>query len=505
MIDTFLATLKAIGEWLVALGVQYPWLATLSALVAIIGTAVSIMLWAHRRIVGKAYRIRREVEEKNERLEADIAALKSQVKLLKERLPEAAWEVAEQERLDDNEESAIRALHRHMETEGARLSEMARQIARFHFGLVSGQDRDRHLVPAERFALLAFHLDPRDGEAGELLKEIQQLRGDMPFEHVQFTDDVLTPEDDPIYYRLPRTPEAVASLLADASTAIDRGHYRHAHALADAAFLSARRWTLGDREPLALKARYWRAMALERLGRYDQALAEIDGTEKRPGILSLREQSPDLGPTHPDTLAARHLRAQILQSLGRYDQALAEVDGTEKRPGILSLREQSPDLAPTHPDLLAARHLRASILERLGRYDQALAEIDGTEKRPGILSLREQSPDLGPTHPDLLAARHLRGAILYGLGRYEESERELRSVGAEQEEALGPTHASTLRSGHRLATTLVALGRFGEAEELLRTVIAGRRASLGDEHPDTRAAIADLEALSQKQSNEPVS
>jgi eukaryotic-like serine/threonine-protein kinase len=206
---------------------------------------------------------------------------------------------------------------------------------------------------------------------------------------VQFTDDAFIPEDDAAgYYGLPQTPEAVASLLDDARTAIVRGHCRHAHALADIAFLSARRWTLGDREPLALSARHRRAEALGRLGRYGQALTEIDGTEKRPGILSLREQSPDFGPADPFSFAARYLRAKNLVSLGN--------------------------------------------------HDQALAEIDGSDQRPGILRLREQSPDLGPTHPDTLTTRSLRGAVLSDLGRYEESERELRFVGAEQEEALGP-------------------------------------------------------------------
>ena len=145
-------------------------------------------------------------------------------------------------------------------------------------------------------------------------------------------------------------------------TAIGRGHYHHAHALADTAFLAARRWTLGDRELLALRARYWRAIALDRLGRYGQALAEIDGTEERRGILSLEEQSPDLGPNHPDTLGTRRLRARVLRALGRFGQALAEIDGTEERPGILSLEEQSPDLGPNHPDTLSTRWLRASIL-----------------------------------------------------------------------------------------------------------------------------------------------
>ena len=316
--EAFWALLAALGEWLTALAEQHPWLGPASAIVGLTGALTAFLLWLHNRIVGKARRIRREVEEKNEQLSADIAALRGEVKRLKARLPEAAWAVAEHERRDDNEEAAIRALRRHMDGEGARLSEMARQIARFHLGLVAGQDRDRHLIPAERFALLAFQLDPRHSEAGELLKEVQGARGgDAPFEHVQFTDDVAIPEDDPDYYGLPQTPDAVTALLDDAHMAILRGRFRHADALADIAYVSARRWALGDREPLALQARYWRAMALDRLGRHDQALAEIDGTDQRPGILRLREQSPDLGPTHPDTLTTRWLRADILKKLGR--------------------------------------------------------------------------------------------------------------------------------------------------------------------------------------------
>jgi tetratricopeptide (TPR) repeat protein len=359
MIDAFLAWLRALGESIAALGEEYPWLAPVSAIATIIGAAVTAILWLHRRIVGKAYRIRREVEEKNERLEADIAALKSEIKLLKGRLPEAAWELAARERLDDNEESAIRLLRRHMETEGARLSEMARQISHFHLGLVTDRDRDRQLVPAERFALLAFYLNPRDGEAGDLLKEIQQVRGEPPFEHVQFTDDVLMPEDDAgDYYGLPDSLEAVISLLDDAIKAIRRGHYQHAYALSDSAFLCARRWSLGDREPLALSARYKRALALNYLGRYSQALAEIDGANEQPGVLNIQEQNPDLGPTHPETLITRRLRAEILQRLGRYDEALAEIDGTDLRPGVLRLfRAQArprPDASPYPPHPPAA-------------------------------------------------------------------------------------------------------------------------------------------------------
>jgi tetratricopeptide (TPR) repeat protein len=350
---------------------------------------------------------------------------------------------------------------------------------------------------------------------------------------------------------LRRHVDTEGALLVDASTAIERGHYRSAHALTNTVFHSAQRWALGVREPLALTSQYWCAMALQRLGRFGEALAEIDGDDGVPGILRLYEQnrdfqpmlarilfarrlrasvllglgrylqalaeidgskdwlgalsyfqqSTDFGPMHIHTLDTRWLRADVLLALGRYDHALAEIDGVHGQQGVLRAEEQSPDLGQTHPLTLSTRSLRADVLGSLGRFDEALAEIDGTGQRLGVLSLQEQNPDLGPKHPHTLNTRSLRGAILCDLGRGEESERELRSVGAEQEEALG-VHPSTLKSAHRLARALIALSRLAEADELLRVVIAGCRDTLGDQHPHTRVAIADLKLLHQGQSQE---
>ena len=78
--DTFLSSLTALGEWLGALEEQYPWLTPVSELAGLGALAIAVMAWFRRRIVGKAYRIRREVEEKNERLEADLEARPSQIK-----------------------------------------------------------------------------------------------------------------------------------------------------------------------------------------------------------------------------------------------------------------------------------------------------------------------------------------------------------------------------------------------------------------------------------------
>ena len=354
MIAEFLARLTALGD-------QYPWLGPVSAILTIATTVFAAIVWELRKATSNANSKRREAEERCERLEDDIVAFKSEIKLLKQRLPEAAWEAVDRERRDGNEENAIGALRHHMETEGAKLGEMARQIARFHFGLVTERSGDLHLSSSPiRFAQLAFHLDPRQGEAGELLKEVQQLRGDVSFEHVMFTDDVFTAEHDPVsYHGLPQTPAAVASLIG-----------RRLEGDPTAAIIGMRTpWqtprssphagrTLGEREPMALGARYWRAVALDRLGRYELALAEIDGTDAKKGILALQEQSPDAGPEHPSTLTTRSLRARILQDLGRYGLALAEIDGTDAKKGILAPQEQNPDAGPEHPSTLTTRYLR---------------------------------------------------------------------------------------------------------------------------------------------------
>ena len=150
--------MDAFQEWFSDL-LEQSWVEPTAALIAITAAVLSVLAVVRRFIVGKAQRIldqaheiRRKAEEQTRRLQDDVAALENENRRLRQRLPEHVWELVARERRDDNEESALRILRHHMEAEGGGLSEMARQISRFHLGLVTRRDH-QHLVPAERFAL----------------------------------------------------------------------------------------------------------------------------------------------------------------------------------------------------------------------------------------------------------------------------------------------------------------------------------------------------------------
>ena len=95
---------------------------------------------------------------------------------------------------------------------------------------------------------------------------------------------------------------------------------------------------------LALQAKFVRAQVLASLGRYGEALAEIDA------LATIVAET--LGPRHPETLDARRLRASVIEFLGRYGEALAEIDA------LVPIVAEA--VGPRHPETLTTRYLRAS-------------------------------------------------------------------------------------------------------------------------------------------------
>jgi len=73
----------------------------------------------------------------------------------------------------------------------------------------------------------------------------------------------------------------------------------------------------------------------------------------------------------------------VLHSLGRYDEAVAEIDAFAPI--------EAEELSLRHPSTLATRRLRASVLQSLGRYDEVLAEIPIEAE---VLGLRHSSMPL---------------------------------------------------------------------------------------------------------------
>jgi tetratricopeptide (TPR) repeat protein len=222
--------------------------------------------------------------------------------------------------------------------------------------------------------------------------------------------------------------------------------------------------TLPIRDQIIVNARYVRASALEELGRYDEALVEINA------VALLRAEV--LGPRHSATLRTRYLRAWVLQNLGRYGEALAELDALA--PLQVELR------GARHPYTLTTRYLRAGVLQDLGRYGEALAEYETTEPI--------YSETLGARHDDVLVGRRYHAICLANLERWDEALREIESVYAIEQERFAETRSV------QIGIEIAAECNVDHADEL-RKIIDALTATRGASHQSTLRARYRLTRL----------
>ena len=197
---------------------------------------------------------------------------------------------------------------------------------------------------------------------------------------------------------------------------------------------------LGERHRDVLHCRHLRASVLDRLGRYNEALSEIDRLAPITAEV--------FGEHHPNVCATCYLRAAVLIRLGRSEEALREIDQFASAHAKI--------LGDRHPDVLQSHSLRASALRYLGVYEEALREID--QFAPAVIYLTEQEPyfvgllrlsrpillymvaarlkyiiafapiqaeTLGERHPYVLVSRQSRAYVLNDLGHYNEALEEI--------------------------------------------------------------------------------
>jgi len=225
---------------------------------------------------------------------------------------------------------------------------------------------------------------------------------------------------------------------------------------------------LGPEHPDTLRARHYRARALDSAGQFQAAVTEFRA------VIPLREKV--LGPEHPDTLRSRMDLATSLDSQGYHAEAEAE------NRAVLALQEKV--LGPEHRDTLASRMNLALALFAQRKYAEAEADYEA------VLPLQEKV--LGPEHPDTLASRMNLAAALFMQGSYAEAEAEYRTVLALQEKVLGMVHPDTLKSRMGLANALYARHKYAEAEAKYRLVLDLQEKVLGPEHPDTLTSGMNL-------------
>jgi tetratricopeptide (TPR) repeat protein len=204
----------------------------------------------------------------------------------------------------------------------------------------------------------------------------------------------------------------------------------------------------GDRHPDTLTTRALRALALSNLGRYGEALAEIETFAPIEAEVK--------GDRHPDTLATRYLRALALGNLGRYGEALTEIETFA--PIEAEVR------GDRHPDTLTTRALRALALSNLGRYGEALTELE--------ILLPIWSDVMGDRHPSSIALRSFQIGVEIAAKRNIDHSGELRKIIHALIDLAGPRVERTLYARYRLARLLQRQGETDAARIEATQVIA---------------------------------
>ena len=205
-----------------------------------------------------------------------------------------------------------------------------------------------------------------------------------------------------------------------------------------------------------------RALALQDLGRSDEAAAEMR---------ALYDASGDVG--HAIDLAAVYLRS---------DRA-AEAEAL-LRPVLARLEaEGSADTAQASR-VIGNLALAACQLDRD-------AEAAATYDRLYEL----QSRILGTEHRDTLITLHNRAQEERHLGRFAEAVRRFEAVLARRTASLGARDPHTLSTLSALAGTVADAGDLPRARELTERVVAETREVLGDTDPQTLRRIRDLDGI----------
>ncbi|OZB83354.1 tetratricopeptide repeat protein [Microbacterium sp. 13-71-7] len=322
--------------------------------------------------------------------------------------------------------------------------------------LRAGADRLRELGAAGRRS----EIDVRDDlgsalrDAGHATEALAEFERSLALE-LSLAAEASTPED----------RRTAATRLAQSRYALGatlRGIGRNAEGeavLADAIEIAQHD---GASPQIISEIRAARALALQDLGRSDEAAAEMR---------ALYDASGEVG--HAIDLAAVYLRS---------DRA-AEAEAL-LRPVLARLEAEGSAETAQGSRVIGNLALAAC---QLGRDAEAAATYDRLYEL--------QSRILGPDHRDTLITLHNRAQEERHLGRYAEAARRFESVLARRTAALGADDPHTLSTLSALAGTVADAGDLPRARELSERVVAETRAVLGETDPQTLRRIRDLDGI----------
>jgi hypothetical protein len=233
-------------------------------------------------------------------------------------------------------------------------------------------------------------------------------------------------------------------------------------------------WSIRHRGPdssMTIKAKSEVAHQLERMGRYDEAVAF------RADVVS--QLQVHMGVDHQSTLAAEGFQAIDLDRLGRQSEARHLFEHV--------LAGRTDELGTDDPLTLLAMEWLGCNLRRCGDLNESRLLLEEAVDRHERLGA-------GETEECMRTRSHL-ATTQREMGRFADAYEQRRLIVGVRTRTLGPEDLSTLSSLENLAGALQAIDEFDEAELIYRSLLEKRTRSLGVDHPDTVRTRDILRAL----------
>ncbi|MEM6990352.1 MAG: tetratricopeptide repeat protein, partial [Myxococcota bacterium] len=258
-----------------------------------------------------------------------------------------------------------------------------------------------------------------------------------------------------------RSPDSEAVIAARTNVGIDlesQGRYDEALEIHEetAALVAA---TRRPDDPMAARAGAVLARVYLRLGRFEEAVAEL--------FKQLEAAVPVVGGEHPMVVAMRWDLASALSRLNRLSEAEAQL-----RKAIAVTERGSGSRDHAFANVLATLGI---ILRKQGRLEEAR-----TEQERALALLVEL---LGPDHVDVAFSRGNLAATLDALGKPGDAEKQLRQALRVISASMGAEHDAVGTTRINLALSLQAQGKAAAAEEEARQALVIRERAVGPNNP----------------------
>ena len=261
-------------------------------------------------------------------------------------------------------------------------------------------------------------------------------------------------------------PEWTALGLTTLARSVELHDPFTAVALAD--YVGDRAAQFGADDPETLSNRNNLAIAYQRAGRLDLAVALLQNT--------VADMERVLGKEHVETLVSCNNLANVYESSGDLSRAIALYEAT------LAAREAL--LGFDHPDTLISRNNLASAFESSGALHLAIALHEKT--------LLQQERVLGPNHSSTLTSRNNLACAYLSTGDLSRAISLFETTHTMREEVMGTDHPDTLSSASNLAIAYQRAGNLNRAIPLFTETQARRESILGPDHPDTLSSANNL-------------